>query len=110
MLDQNPYLHYLHQLSRLAAISVVGVGVVVLCAWWLNIQVTLSPDIPPINPNTALALIFSGLSLYLLQPETLSPLRQYAGQALAAGGVILSILTILASAQLLPAAAVVSLL
>ena len=110
MLDQNPYLHYLHQLSRLAAISVVGVGVVVLCAWWLNIRVTLSPDIPPINPNTALALIFSGLSLYLLQPETLSPLRQYAGQALAAGGVILSILTILASAQLLPEAAVVSLL
>ena len=84
----NPYLHYLHHLSRLAAITVVGLGCMVLLAWWLNIPTvySIAPGLPPMTPNTALALVFSGLSLYLLQPETLSPGRQFTGQLLALGG------------------------
>jgi signal transduction histidine kinase len=108
----NPYLHYLHQLSRLAAIIVVGVGVLVLCAWWLDIPTLyrVATSLPPMTPNTALAFVFSGLSLYLLQPETLSPVRQYSGQALAIAGFGLGILTLLAAAQVLPQNVVVQLL
>ena len=100
----NPYLHYLHHLSRLAAITVVGLGCVVLLAWWLNIPTvySIAPGLPPMTPNTALALVFSGLSLYLLQPETLSPGRQFAGQLLALGGFWLGIFALLATTQVLP--------
>ena len=98
------YLQRLHQLSRVAAGFVIGVGCLVLLGWWQGIGelYQINPQLPHVEPNSAIAFIFSGLALWLLQPRHISRRRRFAGQLFAVLGGLLGLFTLLEYAGFLP--------
>ena len=68
------YLSRLHILSKLAALVVIGAGWLVLCGWWLDIPVLyrISPQLPQVEPTSAVAFMLTGLALLVLQPVSVS--------------------------------------
>jgi PAS domain S-box-containing protein len=69
----------------LAAVLVVVVGVVVLAGWALRLPLLTSvvASLPAMMPNTAVAFLLAGLSLWLVGPQQTSRWRRRAGQGLA---------------------------
>ena len=72
MSDPNPRLfHVLRKYCEASAIAAAVVGAAVLCDWAFHIRLleSLIPGLVAMKANTALGLIFSGMSLWLLLPE-----------------------------------------
>jgi PAS domain S-box-containing protein len=69
----------------LAAVLVVVVGAVVLAGWALRLPLLTSvvPSLPAMMPNTAVAFLLAGLSLWMVGPQQTSRWRRRAGQGLA---------------------------
>jgi signal transduction histidine kinase len=88
------YLSRLHKLSQLAALAVIGVGWLVLCGWWLGIPVLyrISPQLPQVEPTSAVAFMLTGFALFALQPAQVSGIRLYTGRTLALLGCFLGFL------------------
>jgi len=59
----------LKAMSRVAALVLVALGLLVLCGWFLRSQVltSLSPHFAPMKPNTALGFIAVGAALWCVQ-------------------------------------------
>jgi len=70
---------------RAAAMAVVALGCGVLVGWLFHIQVLMSvlPGLVTMKVNTALSLVFSGISLWLLLPAPPDRLRRYIARGLA---------------------------
>ena len=85
------YLSRLHILSKLAALVVIGAGWLVLCGWWLDIPVLyrISPQLPQVEPTSAVAFMLTGLALLVLQPVSVSVTQLYTGRGLAVLGCVL---------------------
>jgi PAS domain S-box-containing protein len=79
-----------------ASIMVLGIGMVVLFGWMMNMPALKSilPGLPAIRFNTGLSLILLGSSLWLLQNEGASPAKKYLGNALAGLALLVSMMTL----------------
>ena len=65
------HFRFLKRYCQVSAVSGVLVGFAVLCGWKLHIVALISifPGFPSMKPNTALAILLSGASLWLLGPD-----------------------------------------
>src|SRR6202158_1212794 len=82
---------------RIASVAVMMVGSVVLLGWSFDITTLkhVLPDLPAMQPNTALAFILASLSLWLIiGPEGGSPRRHTSGRACAGMVVAIGTLTL----------------
>jgi PAS domain S-box-containing protein len=76
---------WVRALPGVAAVLVVVVGAVVVAGWALRLPLLtrMVPWLPAMMPNTAVAFVLSGLSLWLVGPQPASRWRRRAGQGLA---------------------------
>ena len=88
-------LLFLRRFTNVASLSVAGLGLMVVCGWFLNIPLLKSflPSLPAMRFNTALSLFLLGISLWLLKDETASPSKRRLGQALTSLVLLLNMLT-----------------
>ncbi|HMQ34746.1 MAG TPA: hypothetical protein PKD53_28675, partial [Chloroflexaceae bacterium] len=89
----------LRRAARLAGLLAMTLGALVLSGWALGLPAatTVAPGLPPMMPNTAVALAMAGLALWLRQatrPPALARLNRAAAYALAAAMALLSALTL----------------
>ena len=75
----------LHAACRIAAALVVAVGALVLFGWTFHIEsfVSVLPARDSINPNMALLLVLSGISLWILLPGNARTPARYVARVLA---------------------------
>jgi PAS domain-containing protein len=86
-----------HALSRGAAALVSLVGLLALMGWILAIDSfkSILPGFATMKANTAIALLLSGISLWLWQDENARPVSRRVAQACAAIAALAGLLTIL---------------
>jgi PAS domain S-box-containing protein len=79
-----------------ASALVIGVSVVVIAGWILNIQVltSISPHWATMKINSAVCLFLAGLSLWLLREEESPRARQLAGRLCATVVALVALLTL----------------
>ncbi|RKS13829.1 PAS domain-containing protein [Flavobacterium sp. 120] len=65
-------------ISKILAIAISSLGIIVLIGWLLNISVLKSviPSVVSMKVNTALCFIFSGFTLWILNEERLSSFKK----------------------------------
>jgi hypothetical protein len=68
--------------SRYFSLIVLGMGILVLVGWALNIALfkSILPNLATMKVNTALGLILASISLLYLRPEKMTPLRKRISQ------------------------------
>jgi len=71
--------------SEATAVAAIGLGCLVLCGWAFHLALLKSvlPGLVEMKANTAIAMVFSGASLWLLLPSESSTLRRRMGHFLA---------------------------
>jgi signal transduction histidine kinase len=71
-------------------------GMAVLAGWWLDVapDARLLPGVPPMMPNTALALILTGATLALLRKEPVSRARRWLAAPAVAAVVLIGALSL----------------
>ena len=71
-------------------------GVVVLCGWLFDVGAlkSLAPSFASMKPNTAIAFVLAGSSLWLLRPRSVSRRRHLLGRSLAVGVVAIAAVTL----------------
>jgi len=82
---QATMVRWLGLLPRLAAVLTGAVGVMVLAGWGLRLPLLTSvvSSLPAMMPNTAVAFVLAGLSLWLVGPQQSARWRrQQPGRAL----------------------------
>ncbi|WGZ94735.1 MAG: ATP-binding protein [Candidatus Thiothrix putei] len=91
------HLALLHRLAHLAALSVILLGVLVLVGWFNQIPALyrVEDNLPLMTPGAAFSFMFTGATLFLLQPEKPSAWRRIGGRLLAMGGIGLGLLMLL---------------
>lgn len=88
----------LHRLARVAALFTIGIGIIVLLGWWLDLPVLyqVAPTLPAVPPNAGLVFILLGASLYWAQPtQVLRKFYHYLGQTLALASLVIGLLSLL---------------
>ena len=88
----------LHRLARVAALFTIGIGIIVLLGWWLDLPVLyqVAPTLPAVPPNAGLVFILLGASLYWSQPtQVLRKFYHYLGQTLALASLVIGLLSLL---------------
>lgn len=84
-LPNSSRLHFLKAVPKAASLIVILVSGLVLIGWMLDIPTLKSvlPSLVTMKANTAIALLLSGISLWLLQKLEVSQRRRRIGQTLA---------------------------
>ncbi len=90
-------LNFLKIYVKAASVIVLGVGLLILLAWFLNLPVlkSLLPNEATMKFNTALCFVFSGSSLFFLQNEYSSPKQKRIGQFVAVLILLISLFTLI---------------
>jgi len=84
-------------ISRIAGVTAIGVSVIVLLGWSLDVKALKSvvPGLSTMKPNTAIAFVLSGASLWLASMDTPTPATNAVARVLGAFAFALAALTLL---------------
>lgn len=94
-------MHKLGIFSKLAASSLIGMGLLALIGWRFDCPflVSWAPGFPAINPLSAVCLVLNGLSLWILHTEACSSRRRAVAQCLALIVLVMGALRVATSAD-----------
>ena len=89
-------LLWMRRFTTASSLSVVGVSLIVIAGWLLNMPIlkSFSADLPAMRFNTALSLLLLGSALWLLKDEEPGQPKRQLGQILAGIVLLLSLLTL----------------
>jgi len=82
--------------SRVCAVTAVAIGATGLIGWIFDVPALqrIHPELVTMKANTAIAIILAGISLWLLQEETVAGMKRWLAQGCAASVALIGLLTL----------------